>query len=121
MTLTVNGVDLTPYVAFQNFKWQRADVESPNAGRTLDGVMHRGRVAKKKRLDCTCRPMKADEAMLVLQTIEPEFVTVDYYDPEVGLRTNVTMYSNNIPATFCKKDPDGTEWWMGIAFPLVER
>lgn len=121
MTLIVNGVDMTPYVAFQGFKWQRADVDGPNAGRTLDAVMHRDRVATKYRLDCTCRPLKSDEAQIVLQAIKPEYVNVTYYDPELGLRNNVVMYSNNIPATFCKKDKDGTEWWMGIAFPLIEQ
>lgn len=121
MVLTVNGIDMTPYVAFQGFKVQRADVESPESGRTLDGLMHRGRVATKYRIDATCRPLKSDEARVVLQTIKPEYVTVTYYDPEQGLRENVAMYSNNIPATFCKRDKDGTEWWMGITFPLIER
>ena len=121
MTLTVNGVDMTPYVAFQGFKWQRADVDSPQAGRTLDAVMHRGRVATKYRLDITCRPMRSSEAQIVLQAIKPEYVTVTYYDPEQGLRENVTMYSNNNPASYCKMDSDGTEWWMGITFPLIER
>lgn len=121
MVLTVNGIDMTPYVAFQGFKWQRADVESPESGRTLDGLMHRGRVATKYRLDITCRPMKSNEAQIVLQAIKPEYVFVTYYDPEHGIRNNVMMYSNNNPASFCKRDEDGTEWWMGITFPLIER
>jgi hypothetical protein len=32
-----------------------------------------------------------------------------------------TMYSNNNPASFLMRKPDGTEWWSGISFPLIER
>ena len=120
MTLTVNGVDMVPFVAYQGLKWQRNDVESPDAGRTLDGIMHRGRVATKIRLDVTCRPLKTWEANTVLQAIQPEFVTVTYDDPLLGSVTK-TMYSNNIPASFAIRHKDGTEWWGGITFPLIEQ
>ena len=47
---------MLPYIAEDGLKWTRFDVEAPYTGRTLDGVMHRGRVAVKIRLDVTCRP-----------------------------------------------------------------
>ena len=123
MTLNVNGVDLTPYIAYQGVKWQRNDVDGPNAGRTLgNAYMYRDRVAIKKRLDCACRPLRAAEASIVLQAILPEYVTVDFSDPQEGVvLTGVEMYSNNIPATFCMTDTMGEEWWTGITFPLIER
>jgi len=118
---SIDGVDMTPYIAHQGIKWNRADIESPRAGRDLGAEMHRGRVAIKERLDNTCRPLTQAEAQLVLQTIEPEFVNVTYLSPRLGQRTNVRMYSNNIPATFAIKDVNGTVWWMGITFPLIEK
>lgn len=121
MTLTVNGVNMVPYVAYQGLKWQRADVEAPDAGRTLDGIMHRGRVSTKIRLDVTCRPLTASEAHIVLQAIQPEWVTVVYDDPQSGTTVTKTMYSNNIPAQFLIRHKNGTEWWGGIAFPLIEQ
>lgn len=120
MTLTVNGVDMLPYVAVKGVKWQRSDVEAPDSGRTLDGIMHRGRVATKIRLDITCRPLTSSEAAIVLNAILPEFVTVSYYDPMSGSVTK-TMYSNNNPASFLMRRPDGTEMWEGITFPLIEQ
>lgn len=120
MTLKVNGVDLVPYIAFQGFKWSRNDVESENAGRTLDGVMHRGRQATKIRLDITCRILNSSELQTVLQTIYPETVSVDYYDPMSGLRNNVLMYSNNNPAEFCLRRGNGEELWHNITFALIE-
>ena len=120
MTFTVNGVDMLPYIAYQGLKWQRSDVEAPDAGRTLDGVMHRGRVATKIRLDVTCRPLTAAEASTVLNAILPEFVSVTYTDPMSGNVTK-TMYSNNNPASFLMRRKDGSEWWSGITFPLIEQ
>ena len=117
---TVNGVNLLPFIAEDGIQWTRFDVEAPDTGRTLDGVMHRGRVAVKVRLDITCRPLTTNEAMLVLNAIAPEFVTVHYDDPMQGSVTK-TMYSNNIPALCAAVYPDGSALWTGLQFPLIER
>ena len=117
---TINGVSLLSYLAEDGIKWTRFDVEAPDTGRTLDGVMHRGRVASKVRLDITCRPLKSAEAMAVLSAIKPEFVTVRYIDPQDGSATR-TMYSNNIPTICATVNPDGTAIWKGLTFPLIER
>ena len=120
MTLTINGVDMVPYIAYRGLKWQRNDVDSPNTGRTMDATMQRGRVATKIRLDITCRLLTADELRTVLNTIYPEFVTVTYDDPMYGQVTK-TMYSNNNPASFQIKKKSGAEYWGGVTFPLIER
>lgn len=120
MILEINGVDVLPYVAHQGLKWQRNDLDGPNAGRTMDGVMHRARVASKIRLDIKCRPLRSEEAAVVLNAILPEYVHVRYLDPMSGLVTK-SMYSNNNPASHMLIQPDGVEWWDGITFPLIER
>lgn len=117
---TINGVSIVNYIAEDGIKWQRNDIESDDAGRTLDGVMHRDRVGSKVRLDIKCKPLKSSEAMAVLGAIAPEFVTVRYIDPQDGSVTR-TMYSNNIPAICATINPDGTAVWKGIEFPLIER
>ena len=117
---SVNGISLVNYLAEDGIRWTRFDVEAPDTGRTLDGVMHRGRVVSKVRLDITCRPLTSDEAMIVLQAILPEFVTVRYIDPQNGSVTK-TMYSNNIPTICATVNQDGTCVWKGLTFPLIER
>ena len=119
--LKVNGVDFTDFIAKGGLKWQRNDVDASNSGRTMDGVMHRDKVATKIRLDITCKPLDADTAMNVLNTILPEYVSVDYYDPMYGERVGVSMYSNNNPASFLLARDDGNDLWGGITFPLIER
>lgn len=113
-----NWIDITPYIAFGGFKWERYDIEDPDAGRTLDGKMHRGRVATKIRCDITCRPLKLSELTIVLNLILPETISVRYNDPMYGQVTK-TMYSNNNPAAYCIKK-GAVEWWSGITFPLIE-
>ena len=116
----MNNVDLLPYLAEDGLQWTRFDVEAPDTGRTLDGVMHRGRVATKVRLDVTCRPLKTAEIMTVLRAIDPEFVTVRYVDPLLGL-VSKTMYANNIPALCANVYDNGNAVWKGFTFPLIER
>lgn len=116
----IDGVDITPYIAFGGVKWQRSDSEGPSAGRDLSGELRRDRVATKRRLDITCRPLESEEAKIVLTLIMPEWVTVKYTDPQAGVLTR-TMYSNNNPASFMMQKPNGKFYWSGITFPLIER
>lgn len=120
MILEIDGIDITPYIAFGGVKWTRSDVDAPKSGRTLDGIMHRGRVSTKIRLDITCRPMLTREANIVLNAILPEFVTVRYTDPMSGVVTK-EFYANNNPASYLISRKDGREYWSGITFPLVEK
>lgn len=120
MKLIVNGTDLTKYIAYGGFKWSRNDVEAVGTGRTMDGTMQRGRVSTKIRLDITCRLLTAEELRIVLNTIFPMYVTVNYYDPMYG-ETTKTMYSNNNPAVYQLCKNDGREYWSGVTFPLIER
>lgn len=121
MTLVVGGIDMTPYIAYGGFKWQRFDLDGENAGRVLSGETERDRIAIKTRLDLTCKPLTLAEAHKVLYTIEPVFVSVRYTDPSAGRDVTKMMYSNNIPANFLMRQRDGTELWGGITFPLIEK
>ena len=121
--LRINGTDYTGYLkASGGYAIKRNDVDGENSGRiTMDAEMQRDRRAVKMELTLACRPLTGAEARKILNEIYPEFVTVDYYDPRVGLVEGVRMYSNNVPAEFLFRKPDGTEWWDGIKFPLIER
>ena len=117
MVLKIDGVDMLPFIKQKGIKWTRNDLDGPDAGRTMDGTMHRERVTSKVRLDITCIPLTSDQAAVVLNAIYPEYITVEYTDPMYGLITR-TMYSNNNPATYIDTS---TDLWEGIAFPLIER
>ena len=116
----IDGVDIAPYIAYKGLKWTRNDIDSANAGRTLSGLMNRGRVTMKVKFDVKLRPLKQEEASMILNLIFPEYVNVEYIDPLLGAR-NVQFYSNNVPATFCMQTSDGELFWDELSFPLVER
>ena len=118
--LKIDGVDVTDYIAYGGVQWQRSDVDGEGAGRDLNGDLRRNRVGTKRRLDITCRPLKESEAKTLLTALMPEWLTVQYYDPQAGIVTK-TMYANNNPASFLLRKDDGTEYWTGITFPLIER
>lgn len=121
--LRINGTDYTGFLkANGGYTISRNDVDGENSGRlAMDPTMLRDRRAVKMKVDVECRPLTGGEARQILNDIYPEFVTVDYYDPRVGLVEGVQMYSNNVPAKFLFRKPNGTMWWDGIKFPLIER
>lgn len=119
--LYVDEFYMTPYIAFGGLQWQWSDIDDADTGRDLAGTLRRGRVATKRRLDVTCRILKSAELSRVLTAIRPEFVTVRAFDPQQGSMVSMTMYSNNYPVTFALKKPDGTVWWSGLTFPLIEK
>lgn len=118
--IVVDGYDLTPYIAKNGIKWSRNDLDGPNTGRNLDGILIRDRVAIKIKLEVTCRPLTYDELQFVYQTILPEFFTVVYDDPLFG-NTSKIMYSNNVRGEPLLVDSDGVELWDNITFPMIER
>ena len=117
MILKIDGVDITPYIVQKGIKWTRSDLDGDEAGRTMDGEMHRDRIGTVTRMDITCLPLSSEDAAVVLNAIYPEFFEVEYIDPMEGHVTK-TMYSNNVPAIYIDVD---TDMWEGIAFPLIAK
>lgn len=121
MVLAINGTDISTFIQEGGYKYQLNDIEAPDSGRTLDGIMHRGRVSQKVRLDITCRQLATSEISMVLQAINPEYVEVTYLDPKEGTMVTKTFYSNNKPATCLVQTKIGKEKWSSFSFPLVEQ
>lgn len=121
MTLEINGVDITPYIAFGGLQWRREDVDGPNAGRSMDATMIRDRIATKIRWDVTCRPLTGEELNTILSLVHPVFVTVTYWDPITGATLTDSFYSNNIPASYLIRRRNGEELWGGVTFPLIQQ
>lgn len=117
---TSTWVDITPYIAYKGVKYTRNDVDGSGAGRDITGNLIRDRVGIKDKLEISCKPMLAAECALILSLIEPEWLTVKFYSPRTGAVETETMYSNNTPASYLM-NKNGTEYWDGISFPLVQK
>lgn len=120
MVLTINGVNILPYVAYGGFSYLLSDIDAPDSGRTMDAKMHRGRVASKVRLDITCKPLTTEEVGIVLNAIKPEWVTVVFTDPTSGLSVTKKMYSNNRKVNYLIRHKVKGDLWSVETFPLVE-
>lgn len=113
-------VDIMPYIAYNGIKWSRNDVDAANAGRNQQGNMVRDRISTKYRWDITCHPLTAEEQSVLLQLIQPEYITVRYTDPLTNEVTRGSYYSNNFPSTFLISNERGDEYWTGLAFPVIQ-
>lgn len=118
----IDGQDILPIVADGGIKWQRSDVESSKAGRTMDAVMHRGRVATKFRADVPTIRLYTEKVNWLMNLILPEFVEIETNQHPLYGYWRGYFYSNNIPVTCVHIDKDtGIALWDGITFPLIEQ
>lgn len=118
--LKIDGHDITDWIAAGGVSWKRNDVEDADAGRTMDGMMHRNRVAIKIRMDITCVPLTTEQMMRLQQLLKPMYITVEYLDLLEG-PVRKTMYSNNIGTNIVLTRRGGVHMWSGMTFPLIER
>lgn len=96
--LTVNETILkTP----AEVTWSLSDVSSPDSGRTLDGVMHKGRVAQKVKLSCKWGAMPMSEASILLKNVNSEVnFSLTYYDVMQNAERTATFYVGDRTAVY---------------------
>lgn len=75
----VNGSDVP---VPNTFKWGLQDVSDPDAGRTLDGVMHKNRIAQKVKLELAWKYRSNAEMSTILKAFNDEYFNVTYRDPK---------------------------------------
>ena len=120
-TSNTTWVDITPMIAWQGLTFSRNDVDAPDAGRTMDGTMHRGRVASKEKMEIktvqlTKAQVSALETLLFPETIQ---VRVTPY-PRTNAAHTMNMYSNNVKVTYIIHYTNGSEDMQSLSFPLIE-
>lgn len=122
MNCTITNGDLTldisPYIAYQGWKPSRNDVDGPNAGRNLSGIMIRDLIDTKRRIDVTCVPMPEETLSQLLSVLDGEGYYATYDDAQYG-RVTKHMYSNNYSWQYCQLYSDG-DWYFGLSFPMIE-
>lgn len=113
-------VNITPWIAWQGLTFSRNDIDSWNAGRSMDGLMHRGRIAIKEKMNVqTVQLTRAQSArlqtLLLPETIQ---VRVTPYPRTNGAYT-MNMYSNNVKTTYVIHRENGEDL-QSLSFPLIE-
>ena len=67
-------VDITKYIKFQGISFSRNDVEAPDAGRDMSGLMHRGRVSVKEKMNINTIPLTKAQSSSLQTLLYPETI-----------------------------------------------
>ena len=115
-----NWVDITPYIAWQGLTFSVNSVDSPDAGRDMSGLMHRGMIAIKEKMNInTVQLTRAQVSTLISLLLPASFqVRVTPY-PNTNAAKTMTMYSNNVKTTYVIHRESGEDL-QSLSFPLIE-
>lgn len=121
ISTTENGTytDVTDIVMPGNFSVSPIQFAPKRAQSPLNGKTFGGLVSTTKKIDATCNPLTQTQTETLLPLISPEYVWVNYRDPELGWRTGIKMLSANAPATALSM-VSGVIYWDGVTFSLTE-
>jgi len=75
------------------YVWTVNDVSDKDAGRTEDGLMHKMRISRKRKLELEWQNVSTATANAVLTAFAPEYVSVKCLDPLANGLVTKTFYS----------------------------
>lgn len=112
-------VDITPYIAYQGLTFSVNSVDAPDAGRDMSGLMHRGMIAIKEKMNIQTVQLTKSQASTLITLLLPQSfeVRVTPY-PNTNAAKTMTMYSNNVKTTYTIKCAN--DELMSLSFPLIE-
>lgn len=102
------------------WQWGLQDVSLGESGRTDDAIMHKNRVAQKRKIQVGFNGVTDEVAHTVLTAINPEYIDVTFYDLMEGHNVTLEMYVSDRTAPF-KWWYDGTHVLESLTFDLIER
>ena len=88
---TIGTTNIIQYIAEGGLTFDTEDIDAPDAGRTLDGKMHRARVATKLKIFIRFRPLTGAQLTIIRNLVTAQTFTVKFYDPG-GNQVSKTMY-----------------------------
>ncbi len=119
MILQIGSLDVTTYIATGGYKWSQNDIDSPNSGRDDNGKMRRKVIARKDKLEITCRRLSAAQASALFNALKKKTVTVTYYLPEDRTQRTSTFY-NSSRSVGVEQEINGVVTYDEIGFNLIE-
>lgn len=117
----LNGIEISRYIAMDGVQLSENDLDSPRSGRTLDGVMHRGKITHKCKAEIKLVPVKSNVLGMIMGTLRNEYLTcnTDLF-PGMG-PVNLTMYNSTRRYGVSFIDKSGVQWYKDASFNLIER
>lgn len=113
-------VDITDLIAWQGLTFSLNSVDAPDAGRDMSGLMHRGMVAIKEKMNIqTVQLTRAQVAgLFVYFQLDAFYVRVTPY-PNTNASKILHVYTNNVKTTYVIHRQSGEDL-QSLSFPLIE-
>lgn len=103
-----------------SYTWSLNDVSSANSGRTEDALMHKERVAQKRKLGLTWRMKSWEETAQIMRAFNNVYMSVRYPDMLSGTYETRIFYRSD-PSAPVKMWLDNKKRMETISFNLIER
>ena len=118
--LQINKIDIADP---QTLTWDIYDLDGEEgAGRTQDGLMHRDRVAVKRKLNCTWAAMEPFEMSTLLKAMDDVFFTIRYPDAHDGTYREGEFYVGDRSTPLYVWTDEKQKWrWEGLSANFIER
>ena len=117
-SVTIGNLDITSWIASDGFKWERNDIDASDSGRDMNGTMRRRIIARKDKLQITCRSISSSQLEDLYDAISPATVSVTYTVPGNNSRT-ATFYNSKKSAGVVQEIA-GATIYSGSSFDLIE-
>ena len=115
-----NWIDITPIIAWQGLTFSRNDVDAPDAGRDMSGLMHRGRVSVKEKMNINTVQLTRQQSADLQSLLYPETIQVRVTPyPRTNAAQILSMYTNNVKTTYVIHRANGEDL-QSLSFPLIE-
>lgn len=102
--------------------WTIEDYDLDSSRSAITGELTRARICSKEKIDLEWKAgaLSTEEVSLLLRSISPVFVQVQYFSPLAGDYVTKTMYCGNRDIDFYRVI-DGVPQYGSIKFSLIER
>lgn len=115
--IKVDGVTIkTP----SDFTWGLQDVSDSASGRTEDALMHKNRIAQKRKLSLGWRNPTREETAVILQAFNSEYIEITYPDAMSGTNQIRTFYTGDRSAPVHMWTVD-KKIYSQVTFDVIER
>ena len=118
-TLIIGSTNFSSYVATDGFKWERNDIDAPDSGRDMNGTMRRKIIARKDKIQITCRSLRPAELSTLTNALSNATMSVTYTVPGQSTRT-AEFYNSKKTAGIVQDLGNNVMTYSGVSFDLIE-
>ena len=104
------------------FGWNEEDISNPDAGRTLDGTMHKeqlyvgGKAVQANSINLEWQNLSFADGAGILQVFNKEYLWITYWDAKIGDYVKKKFYVGNRAAPMYNQ---AMQLWSSISFNCI--